>query len=239
MNGKVAFVSKPIFQLLGFLVGVVILLWFLVGFFLLSDVPANPSAKVAPVEKSTMPARPSPERSSNFLDNFVEESRERAEAANPVEEAEVPSPPDEPWQLAINSILSADAEPVVLSQRLAVALPGMPMEGQLEAAQHIANILGDDEYATAENIYFNYGYAEQVRRIIFKDFMNRPNTLKLPLLVRTLREYGHPMRKEATENLQALLGRNEGEDASKWDFTVRQALEKERLEELEASSSNQ
>jgi hypothetical protein len=239
MDGKAAFVSKPIFQLLGFLIGVVILLWFLVGFFLLSDMPASPSAKVAPVDESRTPARPMPERSLNFLDNLVEESRERAEGAPPVEEAEQPSPPDEPWQLAINSILSADAEPVVLSQRLAVALPGMPLEGQLEAAQHMVNLLGDEEYATAENIYFNHGHAEQVRRVIFEDFMNRPNTLKLPLLVRTMREYGHPMRREAIDNLQALLGRNEGEDANRWDFAVREALEKERREELKASTSNQ
>lgn len=239
MNGKAAFVSKPIFQLLSFLIGFVILLWFLVGFFLLSDMPENPSARVAPVEELTIPARPTPERSSNFLDNLVEESQERAVSARPVEEAEEPSPPDEPWQLAINSILSADAEPVVLSQRLAVALPGMPLEGQLEAAQHMVNLLGDDEYAAAENIYFHNGHAEQVRRVIFEDFMNRPNTLKLPLLVRTLREYGHPLRREAIDNLQALLGRNEGEDANRWDFAVREALEKERREELEVSSANQ
>jgi len=239
MTGEAAFVSKPLFKLLSVLVAVVVLLWFLVGFFLLSEMPATPKPQVAPVEKSPPGSRPMAERSSNFLDNLVEESRGRAESANPVEENEEPIPPDEPWQVAINSILSTDAEPVVLSQRLAVALPGMPLEGQLEAAQHMVNLLGDDEYANAENIYFHNGHAEQVRRVIFEDFMNRPNTLKLPLLVRTLREYGHPMRREAIDNLQALLGRNEGEDANRWDFAVREALEKERREELEASAANQ
>jgi len=56
--------------------------------------------------------------------------------------------------------------------------------------------------------------------------MNRPNTLKLPLLVRTLRESGHPLRNEAIENLQVYLGRDEGADWTRWDAAVRETLDR-------------
>jgi len=60
--------------------------------------------------------------------------------------------------------------------------------------------------------------------------MNRPNAVKLPLLVRTLRETGHPFRNEALENLQVFIGRDEGDDPSRWEVAVSQTLEQERKE---------
>jgi len=230
MTGIAASISKPLAWMLGGIGAAVIFLWVLLAFFLLSEKPLKPDAPIPPVAESTPPARSEPRESAGFLDNLVEGSWDTTETRDVTEE-DTPSPPDETWQAAINSILTDDAEPVVLSKRLAVALPGMPLEGQLEAAQHMVNLLGDEEYVTAESIYFHSGMPEQVRRLVFEDFMNRPNALKLPLLVRTLREYGHPLRGEALENLQVYIGRDEGDDPNRWDAAVREALEKERLEQ--------
>ena len=140
------------------------------------------------------------------------------------------------WQQVIQGILMNDGEPAMLSGRLASALPGLPLEGQMEAAQHMVNLLADEEYGTAEKVYLNPAMPEPVRRLVFEDFMNRPNSLKLPLLVRTLRETGHPFRNEALENLQVYIGRDEGEDWSRWDAVVRETLDKERREQ-EANSA--
>jgi len=123
-----------------------------------------------------------------------------------------------------------DGEPAMLSGRLASALPGLPPEGQMEAAQHMVNLLGDHEYLVAATVYFNSAIPEPVRRLVFEDFMNRPNAVKLPLLVRTLRERAHPMRNEALENLQVFIGRDEGDDPSRWEVAVSQTLEQERKE---------
>lgn len=232
MTGRFASISKPFLWLLGGIGAAVIFLWVLLAFFLLSEKPVKPEAPAPQqVAESVAPARSEPMGSAGFLDNLVEGSWDTAGSRDFTEEEDEPSPPDEPWQAAINSILTDDAEPVVLSKRLAVALPGMPLEGQLEAAQHMVNLLGDEEYVTAESIYFHAGMPDQVRRLVFEDFMNRPNALKLPLLVRTLREYGHPLRGEALENLQVYIGRDEGDDPNRWDAAVREALEKERLEQ--------
>ena len=137
------------------------------------------------------------------------------------------------WQQVIQGILMNDGEPAMLSGRLASALPGLPLEGQMEAAQHMVNLLGDQEYAVAATVYFNSAIPEPVRRLVFEDFMNRPNAVKLPLLVRTLRERAHPMRNEALENLQVFIGRDEGDDPSRWEVAVSQTLEQE-WKELES-----
>lgn len=225
-----AFVSKPLLWLLGGMASAVAGLWILLGFLFLSGTPPQVSSR----PKKEFPRQLSqdiPAATSNFLDELVEDSRDEATPQKLQEEFEPPIPTDEPWQIAINAILTNDAEPVELSRRLAAALPGMPLEGQLEAAQHMVNLLGDEEYSTAGSVYFNHAMPEAVRRLVFEDFMNRTNTVKLPLLVRTLKEHGHPLRGQALENLQIYLGRDEGSDWMRWDTAVRESLEKERLEQ--------
>lgn len=228
-----AFVSKPVVWLLGAICGAVLLLWGVLTFLIFSAPPdplprpPEPMNPRAAVESRADDAGFSPQDATGS-EAPVHELPEQPVEETPVEE---PVVFEEAWQRTINSILTDDAEPSLLSGRLAVALPGMPLEGQLEAAQHMVNLLADEDYATAETVYFSPSMAEPVRRLVFEDFMNRPNTLKLPLLVRTLRESGHPLRTEAIENLQVYLGRDEGADWTRWDAAVREALDRERREQ--------
>lgn len=227
-----AVVSRRLLWSLGGIGTAVLLLWVVVAFLLFSGPTEHRVDPVEPVESSEQePDHPSPPVALDATtgDSFSShEPQAQTTAQPPVDE---PVVFEEAWQRTINAILTDDAEPSLLSGRLAAALPGMPLEGQLEAAQHMVNLLGDEEYATAETVYFNPSMAEPVRRLVFEDFMNRPNTLKLPLLVRTLRESGHPLRNEAIENLQVYLGRDEGADWTRWDAAVRETLDRERREQ--------
>lgn len=233
MNKPSAFASGRLLAILGSIAAVVVLLWAGLAFLLFSE-PADPLPRppepMNPRSAAESPAQDTafPSRGSTSYEAPEDELPEQ-----PVEEPpdEEPVVFEEAWQRTINAILTDDAEPSLLSGRLAAALPGMPLEGQLEAAQHMVNLLADEEYATAETVYFNPSMAEPVRRLVFEDFMNRPNTLKLPLLVRTLRESGHPLRNEAIENLQVYLGRDEGTDWTRWDAAVHETLDRERREE--------
>ena len=137
-------------------------------------------------------------------------------------------PVEKVWQGLLNTILMQDIHVNEIANNVLVILPRLPLDGQLEAAQHLVNLSADEDYSKAESVYFSAGLHPNVRRIVFEDLMNRPNAIKLPLLVRTLKEYGHPMRNEALENLQVLTGRNEGNDPARWDNVVQNALEEER-----------
>jgi len=228
-----AFVSTRLAWLLGGIGSLIILLWLVLALLFFSE----------PAEVIKIDAKPIKTENSSALETARDhfsvppaEDLRSAETITTSSAAPPPEPIEEPWQQAIHAILQNDGSPAQLSSRLAVTLLGMPLEGQLEAAQHMVNLLADEEYGTAEKVYLNPAMPEPVRRLVFEDFMNRPNSLKLPLLVRTLRETGHPFRNEAMENLQVYIGRDEGEDWSRWDAVVRETLDKERRE-LEANSA--
>lgn len=226
-----AFVSKRLVWLLCGMAGVVILLWILLAaLFFLEPAGSLPLASNAMLKQSrqgsfnqtTTPPQDNFTQISNNLQSLKIELNGSAPQA--------PEAIEETWQKTINSILLDDGDAALISERLAAVLPGMPLEGQMEAAQHMVNLLSDDRYFTAEAVYFNSAMADPVRRLVFEDFMNRPNTVKLPLLVRTVRETGHPFRTEALDNLQVYIGQDEGEDWTRWDAVVRKTLERERQE---------
>ena len=162
---------------------------------------------------------PALETSVDFLPEPLPQLQSEARNADTIEKA---------WESQLNSILMQEIEIKEIAQKIFVILPTLPLDGQLEAAQHLVNLSGDEDYSAAEAVYFNTGLNPAVRRIVFEDLMNRPNAVRLPLLVRTLREYGHPMQSEAKENLQSLTGQNEGNDPARWDAVVKNALEEER-----------
>ena len=137
---------------------------------------------------------------------------------------------DVEWQKIISSLLNNDAEPKEIVKSIAVILPSLPVECQIGAAQHMVNLSADENYSVVEASYFNTAISEAVRRVIFEDFMTRPDSIKLPLLLRTLRQYGHPMRNEALANLQVLTGRNEGDDPIFWDSLVNAVLQEDKKE---------
>ena len=214
---------------------IVVLLWAGIVFMIFSgrEKPREVAQTMAtPNSSERLSAPAAPERSiavdaSSFSSPPVSQENQATQIPNPPAAADGEGGS---WQQVIQGILMNDGEPAMLSDRLASALPGLPPEGQMEAAQHMVNLLGDQEYAVAATVYFNSAIPEPVRRLVFEDFMNRPNAVKLPLLVRTLRERAHPMRNVALENLQVFIGRDEGDDPSRWEVAVSQTLEQERKE---------
>jgi len=212
---------------------IVVLLWAGIVFMIFSgqEKPREVAQTMAtPSSSERLSAPAAPERSiavDAFSSSPVSQENQATKIPNPPAAADGEGGS---WQQVIQGILMNDGEPAMLSGRLASALPGLPLEGQMEAAQHMVNLLGDQEYSVAATVYFNSAIPEPVRRLVFEDFMNRPNAVKLPLLVRTLRERAHPMRNEALENLQVFIGRDEGDDPSRWEVAVSQTLEQERKE---------
>jgi hypothetical protein len=92
------------------------------------------------------------------------------------------------------------------------------------------NLLADSEYSLAEKIYFRESTPLAVQHVIFEDILNRPFALKLPLLVRSVNEYGHPLRKEAIENLRVHYGVDKGDDWLSWDSLFRETLSRTQAE---------
>ena len=59
----------------------------------------------------------------------------------------------------------------------------------------MVNLLGDEDYFTAETVFFDKSISHQVRRVIFEDLMSRPNYVNYRPANETteLNSRGHPV----------------------------------------------
>jgi len=144
--------------------------------------------------------------------------------------------PEQPWEKAINQLLDSDEDNDKVASALAVLVPTLPLEGQVEAVQHMVNLLDDEQYELARNMVMNPGLHPDLREVLFSDILDRPNTVKLPALLALLGSPGHPLRTEAHTNLQAVIGQDLGESPMLWSQPVQAFLEREAAEEAEAEA---
>ena len=148
---------------------------------------------------------------------------------------------DQPWEKAINNLLGSDNENDKVAASLAAMMPTLPLEGQVEAVQHMVNLLDDEQYGLAQNMVLNPGLRHELSEVLFSDVIARPNRVKLPVLVMLMDSPGHPLQVEAHTSLQEVLGRDLGDAPTSWaqpvqDFLAREAAEA-ALEETEASDA--
>jgi len=152
---------------------------------------------------------------------------------------EEPEEPEQPWEKAINRLLDSDDENVKVASSLAALAPTLPLEGQVEAAQHMVNLLDDEHYSLARDMLLNPSLHPDLREVIFSDVIDRPNSVKLPVLVSLLGIYGHPLRNEAHSNLQVLLGSDLGDDPAIWSGPIQAFLAREATEEAAAARAEE
>jgi hypothetical protein len=165
---------------------------------------------------------------------------EQTQQQQPAEEEMLAEVPMQPWEEAINRILESDEENQQVAARLMALLPTLPPDGQVEAAQHMVNLTDDESYQNAAAMLLNPATAEDVAEVIYSDVLNRPNTVKLPVMVSILRTPGHRLRDETLSTLQIFLGEDLGDNPEAWNAAVQNYLAKEAQEaaaaELEAQA---
>lgn len=148
--------------------------------------------------------------------------------------SEEPEEPMQPWELSINKLLDSDDENNKVAAELAAILPTLPLEGQVEAVQHMVNLTEDDKYSLASNMLLNPAIHPDLRAVIWSDVLDRPNNVKMPVLLSLMNVPGHPSRSEAHLKLQEALGRDFGGDAALWSAPVQAFLAREAEEEAKA-----
>ena len=84
-----------------------------------------------------------------------------ASATQPTQTAAVPTPaPIADWEEKIDGILTAQEEDGQKAKRLLAMFPNLPEDGQVEAAQHISNLLPDEDYASLAQTLTNAAMPE-------------------------------------------------------------------------------
>lgn len=128
------------------------------------------------------------------------------------------------WSAAIDNVLGGNDDETKKADQLLEMLPRLPEDGQVEAIQHISNLLPDEKFSSLNTMLTNAVTAEPVLEILMTDTLNRPNALKLPTLLQIARQPGHPKSEEARDILEVFVDENYGEDWSKWEKAVQDWL---------------
>ena len=121
-----------------------------------------------------------------------------------------------------------------MATHLLALAPILPPDGQVEAVQHMVNITDDDNYQNAAAMLLNPATSADVAEVIYSDVLDRPNNVKLPVMVSVLRMPGHRLHDETLSTLQIFLGENLGDNPEAWNTALQNFLAREAKEEAAA-----
>lgn len=139
------------------------------------------------------------------------------------------------WEQRIDDVLTSQDDETLKAKKMLAMFSRLPEDGQVEAAQHISNLLPDDQYADLAKLLLDPKMPEEVLEVLMTDLLNRPNGLKLDNLFEIARQNNHPKAEEARDVLEVFLDLEEGMEwdaikaSGNWE-PVRRAKEKFKTE---------
>jgi len=173
---------------------------------------AEPAPQTAP--SSVAETRPFKSNTSSFFTRSGTKSRATNVAVAEGSVANTNLMTD--WEDRVDRILGDDSEVGEKARKMLELFPHFPEAGQVETAQHIANLLADEEYPKFGSYLTNSHTPTSVQDVILADVLNRPNGIKLPLLLETARNPDNAKAAEAKEMLELYLEDDYGTDWNKW-----------------------
>lgn len=125
--------------------------------------------------------------------------------SQPTVPAEDPNAKIVDWEQKIDDVLTGQEDEALKARKLLDVFDRLPEDGQVEAAQHISNLLPDEQYAELAKRLKDPKTPEAVLEVLMTDVLNRPNQLKLDTLFEVARAPGHPKGEEARDVLEVFL----------------------------------
>lgn len=124
------------------------------------------------------------------------------------------------WEERVDVVLRKEGDAGPKAKELLSVFPRFPEAGQVETAQHIANLLPDGEYASLATYFTNTATPVDVQDVIMADLLGRPNSVKLPVLLEAARNPQHAKATEAKDLLELYLEKDYGTDWDRWQKEV-------------------
>ncbi len=128
------------------------------------------------------------------------------------------------WEEKVDGIISPEGDEKEKAQKLIQIFTNLPPDGQEEVAHHLSNLVADEDYAPLSNFVTNSALPEAVLDVFVEDVFNRPNSIKLPLLLDIAQDPQHPRAAEAKDVLELFLEEDFGNNWSQWHAKMDQWL---------------
>jgi hypothetical protein len=120
------------------------------------------------------------------------------------------------WEDKLDELLTADGEDSDKAKKMLEMFPHLPQDGQVEVAQHLSNLISDADYAPLGQFLTNSAMPEDVLDVLMGDALNRPNSVKLPILLEIAQNTQHPKAEEAKDMMELFLEEDYGTDWALW-----------------------
>lgn len=106
------------------------------------------------------------------------------------------------------------------ADRIRELIPLAPPDQQPELAQHMLNMTQDDHYDGVAEMLTNASTPPDVLDVLKNDMLNRPDSIKLPLLLDIARDSDHPWHSEALDMLGLLMQQDNGSNWDQWSTAI-------------------
>ena len=124
------------------------------------------------------------------------------------------------WEDTIDSIVGSDDADTNKVKQLFELFPKLPPDGQEEVVQHLSNLVEDTNYAQLGALMTNDSLSEGVLDELLADLLNRPNSVKLPMLLDVAQDPDNVKNSEAKDLLELYLGDDYGTNWSAWQTSM-------------------
>jgi hypothetical protein len=168
-------------------------------------------ARSDPDARTTAPIRPRPRRAPASASNTTHAMPTEALAAH--------------WEEHLDAVLASEqTDDRGKAQELLAVFPLLPAEGQTACAQHLSNLVTDQDYGPLGRLLTNSTLPDEVLETLMSDVLNRANTVKLPALMAVARDPQHPKAAEAHDILELTLDQDFGQDWATWETRLQEWL---------------
>ena len=120
------------------------------------------------------------------------------------------------WNERIDEVLKGPGDERETAKSLLKLFPKFPTEGQVEAVQHISNLLPDEDYPELAKLMEDAKLPEEVLDQLIMDLLNRPQKIMLPELLQVAKNSQHAKASEAKDFLELYLEEDYGTDWNLW-----------------------
>jgi hypothetical protein len=120
------------------------------------------------------------------------------------------------WEEKVDDILGADTDDTNKVSQLFDLYPRVPDDAKSEIAQHLSNLVSDTNYAQLGDLLKDPKQPDDALDVLMADALNRPNSLKLPVLLDVALTPDHPKAAEAKDILTLFLDEDFGTDRNAW-----------------------
>lgn len=128
--------------------------------------------------------------------------------------------PMEVWDKQIDAILESKGTDAEIADKLLALYPQLPTNSQADLFLEITPRVSNQDYSKLSTIVTNATTPEDVIDELLNDLIDRPDKLRMPVLLDLARTKDNPKSEDAHDLLEVILGEDYGEDWNTWSKKI-------------------